>query len=1034
MLANKGVSKVIAFGANYPWLVICLSCLLGVGGFLSMKAAPLDAVPDLSEVQVTVLSEWAGQSPDRVEDQITYPLSSAMLSAPKASRVRSQSSFGLSFVTTIFEPGTDLYWARARTQELLSSLRPDLPVDASIELGPDASGVGWVLMYALVDEKGTLSLADLRSLQDWDIRTALSSVSGVSEVASIGGQIKTYEVTVNPSELRRFNLSMEDIVQAIEESNDARGGGVIEIAAHEHMIRSDAYLESIQDFDKIPLRVTSDGLPITLGMIAETSTVPGERRGLADWNGKGETVGGIIVMRDGENALTVCDAVHERLDVIRRSLPEGVKIEVAYDRSEFINSAVNTLKRNLLEEILIVGCIIALFLGRIRSSFVVCVALPTAIVLSFIPIYFQGFTLNIMSLGGIAVAIGAMVDASIVLLDNVQKKSEDGPLNRKEMIVAMQEVGPTVFFSLLIMSISFLPILFLEGVEGRLFRPLAFTKTYAMLCGAGVAVFLLPALCVLLYKRGTPSHSSYINRALIRWYSPIARRCSRHPYVPIILALIGLGVTVPVALSIQTEFMPPLNEGSLLYMPSAPPGISMTEAGRTLQNMDVALMEIPEVKSVFGKMGRANTATDPSPLGMAETTIALVPRSEWREGLTWNDLVDELDQSVQIPGMPNLWWMPIQTRLEMLNTGIRAPLAVQVFANDPAALEKSALVIESALKGVGESRSVVAERTVGASYVDFDIDRDRAAQLGVRVSSVLNSIDYAIGGKRIGTLLNGRERFPIRARYARDFREDLSTLDDVLVDSQMGPIPISEVSSVVHRSGPSVIRSENAQLQSFVFIDLKAASTFEFVEAGNTILSNLRLPDGVRWSWAGQFEHIRRAKEKLLLVVPICLVMIVLLLYINTGSMLEVSIVLLAIPFSLIGAVWFLHFLGYQWSVATAVGLIALAGLDAETGMVMLLYLKLARRKREEGHGPLNNNELEEAIVEGAAHRIRPKLMTVLTSMLGLLPILWSEGPGADMMKRVAAPMVGGLGSSFLLELCVYPALFALWHRKTEES
>ncbi|MGC6509900.1 MAG: efflux RND transporter permease subunit [Myxococcota bacterium] len=1031
---NRFLNSLIVLAAQNPRLTLIIVALLALAGWQAIQRAPLDAIPDLSEPQVIILSEWAGQSPDLIEDQLSYPLSSAMLAAPKVKSVRAQSSFGLSFVYVIFEEGTDIYWARSRTQELLSTVRPRLPEAANIQLGPDASGVGWVMMYALVDTSGQVGLGELRSLQDWRVQTALSSVSGVAEVAAFGGQVERYEISVNPSQLRAYDLTIGQLKTALSEANQSTGGGVIEQAGHEFMIRGQGYFESLADIQNVPLRIQPDGQVLTVGMVADVQVGPSERRGIAEWNGLGETVGGIVIMRHGENAQQVCANVRAEMARIQTSLPQGVEIELAYDRSEFIGESVDTLQRSLIEELVVVGLIMVVFFGRFRSAVVALVALPVAVLLSFLPIYAHGFTLNIMSLGGVAVAIGAMVDAVIVMLDNIHKKQEEGQTTLSDLIEAMQEVGPSVFVSLLILSVSFLPLLFLEGMEGRLFRPLALTKTYAMLAGALVAVVLIPALSVLLLKNTrhlSDGFSERINGVLEKLYAPIARRCAQKPWEPIILACIGMGLTVTIAGRIDTEFMPPLNEGSILYMPSAPPGISSTAATRILQNMDTAIKAVPEVKHVLGKMGRANTATDPAPLGMAETTIVLKPKSEWRAGMDWDGIIQELDQKLQIPGMPNLWWMPIQTRVEMLSTGIRSPLAIQVFATSPETLQDSALTIEAALKSVSGSRSVFAERTYGGNYLDIDIDRDRAAQWGVRSKHLMDSVQTAIAGTNVGTFWDGRARHAVQLRYARDFRSDQSALGNVWVQSLRGPVPLSEVADVVHREGPSVIRTENAQLQAYVFVDLNERSVQDYVQDANAILEGLQLAEGVNWKWAGQFQHIERVVQRMEIIVPICLIIVLLLVYWNTGSVIEMAMVMLALPFSLIGAVWLMWALDFQWSVASLVGLIALAGLDAETGMVMLLYLKIAIKRWTQDGRLQTRADLDSAIVEGAAHRIRPKLMTVLTSMVGLLPLLWSTGPGADMMKRVAAPMVGGLASSFLLELCVYPALFAMWsHRQ----
>ena len=1027
------IARLIEGSARNPLLTVIVVAAMGLWGFMSLRAAPLDAIPDLSDTQVIVLTDWPGRSPDLVEDQVTYPVSSALMSAPGVSYVRGQSFFGLSFVNVIFEDGTDLYWARSRVLEYLSTVQNDLPADARPTLGPDATGVGWVFMYVLVDETGHHDLADLRALQDWNIRYALQSVPGVAEVAAVGGYDKQYQVQLDPNRMMAHGVTLAQVQAAIRESNRDSGGRTLEIAGHEHMIRGRGYLGSITDIETIPLRVSASGTPLLVRDVAEVSLGPAPRRGLAEWNGEGETVGGIVVMRQGENALTVIERVKERLEAVRAGLPEGVRVEVAYDRSELIEASIDTLTHTLLEEMVVVSLIIFLFLLSVRSALVPILTLPVAVLLAFIPMLEQGLTANIMSLGGIAVAIGAMVDASIILVENIHKRleeHEDDPDRLSVVIRAMQEVGPSIFFSLLVITVSFLPVFTLQATEGRLFKPLAYTKTYSMGFAAVLAVTLTPALAAILIRGRVRREDAHPLSRLLKWlYVPVVRFVVRHRWGVVAAAVIAMILTVPAALRLQSEFMPPLNEGSILYMPSAPPGMSMTEAGNVVQAMDRQLMEIPEVVSVLGKMGRADTATDPAPLGMAETTIVLKPRDQWREGLTWDDLVAELDGKLQYPGMPNIWWMPIQTRTEMLATGIRSPLAVQVFGDDLATIERAAVNIERVLANLPGTRSVFAERATGGFYIDFEIKREEAARYGLRVDHIQAAVQTAIGGSDVTETVEGRRRFSVNVRYAREFRDDPSQFDRILVDTPAGvPVPLTEVASVHFVNGPPMIRSEDGQLTGFVFVDPGSQAISDYVASARAaVAAEVELPAGVRIQWTGQFRYLQRAEERLRVVLPLTLLLVFFLLYLNTRSVTETAIVLLAVPFSLIGAFWLLYWLGFHLSVAVWVGIIALAGLDAETGVIMLLYLRLAEdRAREQGR--LNSMvDLTDAIVEGAAGRVRPKLMTVMTTMLGLAPLLWSTGAGADVMQRIAAPMVGGLVSSFFLELTVYPAIFAIW-------
>jgi Cu(I)/Ag(I) efflux system membrane protein CusA/SilA len=1030
------IARLIAACARNRGLTVLLVAAAALWGVHSARNVPLDAMPDLSDVQVIVFSEWPGRSPDLVEAQVTYPISTTLLSAPGVRFVRGLSFYGLSFVYAIFEDGTDLYWARSRVLEYMSGVQARLPEGVLPVIGPDATGVGWVFEYALVDRSGRLDLADLRALQDWNLRYALASVPGVAEVASLGGFVRQYQVLVDPNRLRSLDVPLGDVVQAVRESNEEAGGQSLELAGTEYVIRGRGYVGSLEDLRRIPLRSGENVAPIYLEDVAELRLGPDARRGLAELDGEGEVVGGIVVMRQGENALRVIDAVKRRLDEIRPGLPEGVEIVPAYDRSELIEGAIGTLTRTLLEEMAIVSLVIFAFLLHLRSALVPILTIPVGVLLAFVPMARQGLTANIMSLGGIAVAIGAMVDASIIVVENIHKRLEEWeregrPGARADVVLrAMQEVGPSLFFALLVITVSFLPIFALGSTEGRLFKPLAFTKTYAMGFAALLSVTLTPAIAALAIRgriRGEEEHP--VNRALIRVYAPLVRRVVRRPGLVVLSALALMAATVPVYLSLGSEFMPPLNEGTILYMPTAPPGMSMTEAGAVLQRMNRELRDFPEVARVFGKIGRAETPTDPAGLEMVETVVTLRPKGEWRPGTTYEGLVQELDQRLRYPGMPNVFWMPIQTRTEMLATGVRSQLGIKVFGDDLAAIEQTAIAVERAVQAVPGARSAVAERLTGGFYLDVRVDRERAARLGLRVRDVNAAVESAVGGMNVSETVEGRQRFPISVRYARDFREDPDALRQVLVATPTGAqVPLGQVAEVAFAMGPPLVRSEAGRLVGLVSVDVAGRPIVDFVaDAKRAVAEQVALPPGMRLEWAGQFEYFERARARLALVLPLTLLLVGVLLYWNTGSAVETGIVLLAVPFSLIGAVWLLWLLDYHLSVAVWVGVIALAGLDAQTGVVMLLYLTIAHRQHARAGRLRDAADLEEAIVEGAARRIRPKLMTVVAMTAGLLPLLWSDGPGADVMKRIAAPMVGGLASSFALELLVYPALFAIW-------
>jgi len=1032
------LENLIAFSAKNWLLTIMLVVVAGMWGYRSLINAPLDAIPDLSDVQVIVFTEWTGRSPDLVEDQITYPLTTTLLAAPEVRFVRGQSFMGLSFVYVIFEDGTDMYWARSRVLEYLNSATPKLPEGVRPTLGPDATGVGWVYQYALVDKSGNQNLADLRSLQDFNLRYALESVEGVAEVASVGGFIKEYQINVDPNQLASYDIPLDKVMEAVRASNNDVGGRVLEVAGHEQFIRGRGYVKSIGDLEKVVIGVGDGGVPIRVTDVASVSLGPALMRGQADLNGEGVTVGGIVVMRYGENALDVIDRVKARIDVLRASLPPGVEIVPVYDRSSLIERAIETLRNTLIEEMLIVSLVIGAFLLHVRSAFVAILTLPIAILLSFIPMSYQGLTANIMSLGGIAVAIGAMVDAAIVIIDNVHKRLQGQTLSgesRTEAIIeAMQEVGPSIFFSLLIITVSFVPVFALEGTEGRLFKPLAYTKTYSMFFAALLSVTLIPALAVLFIKGRIRSDDSWLNSALKAAYLPIVRFAVRWRWPVVIGAVLALAATVPVYRSLGNEFMPPLNEGSILYMPTALPGISISEATRVMQTMDRELMKFPEVERVFGKVGRSTSPTDPAPLSMIETNITLKPEREWREGMTWDKLIGEMDAAMRFPGMPNIWWMPIQTRTEMLATGIRSSLGIKVFGPELRTIEETAVEIEQALledeRTAPYTRSAFAERATGGYFLDFDIDREAASRFGLNVGDVQTVIEAAMGGAAVGETVEGRERYGILVRYAREYRDNIEALERTLVTTANGAqIPITQVADIHFRTGPPMLRNEDGQLVSFVFADVaEEIGIADYVELARAVVADkVDIPSGYRIEWAGQFTYFERAKARLALLVPLTLFLIFFMLYLHRKSLTETLLVMTAIPLSLTGSIWLLAALDYNLSVAVAVGMIAVAGLAVELGLLMMLYLDLAWREQHRAGTIRNRSDLAAVIAQGASQRIRPILMTELTLLLSLTPILFSTGSGADVMKRIAAPMVGGAMSALVLVLIVFPALFAFW-------
>tara|TARA_B100000315_G_scaffold259397_1_gene315278 strand:- start:4472 stop:7651 length:3180 start_codon:yes stop_codon:yes gene_type:complete len=1040
-ILKKGlIEGLIAYCARNRLLTLLTIAAAAIFGYKALLNTPLDAIPDLSDVQVIIYTEWQGRSPDLVEDQITYPLSATLLSAPNVQSVRGQSYMGLSFIYVIFEDGTDMYWARSRVLEYLNSAQGKLPDGVVPTLGPDATGVGWVLQYALVDKSGNNDLADLRGLQDFTLRYWLEAVEGVAEVASVGGFVKEYQIQLDPNKLAGYGIPLHKVAHAVRRSNNDVGGRVLEIAGHEQFIRGRGYIQSKQDIEEIAITVGKNGIPVLVRDLAVVSLGPAMRRGLAELDGEGEAVGGTVVMRYGENALDVIERIKQRLEEALPALPEGVEIIIVYDRSDLINKAIETLKNTLLEEMLIVSLIIAVFLLHFRSVLIAILTLPMAILLSFIPMSEQNLTANIMSLGGIAVAIGAMVDASIVMIENIHKRleawEESGrPGSRNDVIIgAMQEVGPSIFFSLLIITVSFLPVFAMEGTEGRLFKPLAFTKTYSMGFAAVLAVTFTPALAALLIRGKIRGDKSPLNRWLVAAYMPVVRLAVRLRWWVLGAAFGALAATVPVFLELGNEFMPPLNEGSILYMPTAIPGISITEAGKVLHAMDKELKSFPEVERVFGKIGRSTSPTDPAPLSMVESVITLKPESEWRENVTWDSLIAEMDQQLRYPGMPNVWWMPIQTRTEMLATGIRSTLGIKVFGNDLKTVEDSGVSIEHALqkdpRTAPYTRSAFAERISGGYFLDFDINRKKIARYGLTVADVEEVIMAAVGGMTVSETVEGRERYAINLRYARDFRDDPQALKRVLIATPTGAqIPLAQLAELNFLTGPPMLRNENGQLVGYVFVDVSdKIGIADYVKrAREVIAEKANIPTGYRLEWAGQFKYFERARAKLKVVVPLTLFIVFFMLFLNRQSVMESLLILLAVPFSLIGSVWLLYLLDYNLSVAVWVGMIALAGLDAEMGVLMMLYLGLTYSQHQGKGGVNSRQDLMVVIAEGAGQRIRPMLMTGLASLLGLAPIMWGSSTGSDVMKRIAAPMVGGITSALITVLVLFPAVFAIW-------
>ena len=1035
------IERIIQWSADNKFLVYLATFFAIAWGVWAVYNTPLDAIPDLSDVQVIVYAEWPERSPTLVEDQVTYPIVTTLLSAPRAKVVRGYSFFGYSFVYVIFEDGTDIYWARSRVLEYMQGVLGKLPEGVTPQLGPDATGVGWAFEYALVDRSGGHDLSQLRTLQDWYVRYWLASVPGVAEVAPVGGYVKQYQVVIDPNTLLAYNLPLSHVIEAIRRSNNDTGGRVVEFTGREYMVRGLGYIQNVSDVEMVPVGTNERGTPIYVRDIGRVHLGPDIRRGVAELNGEGDVVGGIVVVRYGVNALAVIERVKEKIEQIKKSLPEGVELVPVYDRSELILRSIDNLKEKLLEEMVIVSLVCIVFLFHFRSALVIIITLPIAILLSLVSMYYIGLNSNIMSLGGIAIAIGAMVDAAIIMVENAHKHLEvweaEGKVGSRSGIIleAAKEVGRSIFFALLVITISFLPVFTLEAQEGRLFKPLAYTKTFAMFFAAVLAITLGPCLMVLLIRgKIAPEHKNPVSRFLIWAYQPFVHLVLKYRKTTLVLALLAMASTVPVFMKLGSEFMPPLYEGTLLYMPTGLPGMSITQVQQVMQVQDKILLRFPEVESVFGKAGRSTSPTDPAPLEMIETTVVLKPESEWRPGMTPEKLINEMDQALKIPGVSNAWTMPIRARIDMLTTGIRTNVGIKVLGPDLNQIQPIGEQIEQVLKDVPGTRNIYAERVVDGYYLDFKIDRQQAARYGLTISDVEEVIETAIGGRNVTTTIEGRERFPVNVRYFRELRDEPQNLERVLVPTPTGAlVPLTQLARIYFSTGPTLIRSEGAELVGYVYVDVAGRDLGGYVnEAKQVVEENVQLPSGYRLVWSGQYEYLLRAKERLKYVIPLTLFIIFVLLYMSTHSVTKVFIVFLAVPFSLIGAFWLIYLLGYNLSIAVAVGLIALAGVDAETGVVMLLYLDLASHKWKDKGRIKSEKDLEEAVIEGAVKRVRPKMMTVLAILMGLLPIMWGTGAGSDVMKRIAAPMVGGVVTSFILELLIYPVIFTIWKWRWE--
>ncbi len=1026
------LERIIEGSIKNRFLIVLLTLLVGSVGAYALFRTPVDAIPDLSDIQVIIHTEYPGQAPQIVEDQVTYPLTTAMLAVPFAKAVRGYSFFGSSFVYIIFEDGTDLYWARSRVLEYLNYVSGRLPSGVTPALGPDATGVGWVFEYVL-NSDNRHDLQQLRSIQDWFLRYELMSVPGVAEVASVGGYVKQYQVEVDPNKLLAYNVPLSKVRTALQRSNSDVGGRLIEMGETEFMVRGLGYIQSIEDVENTPVGVDENGTPILIRNIAHVHLGPELRRGLIDWNGEGETVGGIVVMRYGENALKTIDAVKEKLEELKKGLPEGVTIQTAYDRSSLIKRAIANLKDKLLEESIIVALVIMLFLLHVRSAFVIIVTLPLGILIAFLVMYVQGLNANIMSLSGIAIAIGAMVDAAIVMVENTHKHLERyaGKKDHWRIVVdAAKEVGPALFYSLLIITLSFLPVFTLQAQEGHLFKPLAFTKTYAMAAAALLSITIVPIL-MGYFVRGKilPEKKNPLSRLLIGAYRPVIQSVLHFRWLTISAALIILGATVYPLGKLGSEFMPPLNEGDLLYMPTTDPGISITKAKELLQQTDKIIKSFPEVEHVMGKAGRAATATDPAPLSMLETIITLKPKNEWREEMTTDQLIRELDDAINFPGLTNAWTMPIKTRIDMLSTGIKTPVGIKIMGPNLMVLSDLSQQVAAVVQTIPGTLSAFPDKTVGGNFLDYKINREEAARHGLTVGDIQDVIMSAIGGMNITQVVEGLERYPVNVRYSRELRDNLPALNRVLIPTPTGAqIPLSYVAEFSIVKGPPMIKSENARKTSWVYVDIRDIDVGTYVSQARTAINEqVTFPEGYSVVWSGQYEYIERARQRLQLVVPITLLIILMLLYLNFRSVAESLIVMLSLSFSLVGGIWLLYVLDYHFSVAVGVGFIALAGVAAETGVIMLVYLNQAYREKR-AQGQMNSSkDLYDAIIIGAVDRVRPKMMTAITIMAGLLPILWGTGTGSEVMKRIVAPMVGGMISSTILTLIVIPVIYYLW-------
>ncbi|MCI4625798.1 MAG: CusA/CzcA family heavy metal efflux RND transporter [Candidatus Magnetoovum sp. WYHC-5] len=1033
------VERLIEYSAKNRFIIFIFVLLFTVWGVWALRNVPLDAIPDLSDVQVILVSDWPGRSPDLVESQITYPIASSLLSAPKVKVVRGFSYFGISYVYVVFEDNTDIYWARTRVLEYLSKIKGKIPDEVKPVLGPDATGVGWVYQYALVDKGGRYNISELRSLQDWYLKYALEEVKGVAEVASAGGHVKEYQIRVDPNKLHAYGLDVMGIMEAVRANNRDVGGRVVEYNGREFMVRGQGYIRNIQDIENIVVSTNTSGSPLVLKDIAVINEGPQMRRGTLDLNGEGEVVGGIIVMRYGENALNVINGVKKKIADLKKTLPKGVDIVTAYDRSDLIYRAIDTLKQTLIEESIIVTILCIIFLFHFRSVLVAIITLPIAVLMSFIIFNYLGLTANIMSLSGIAIAIGEMVDAAIVMIENAHKHIEHNPeLDRTEAIInAAKQVGSPLFFSLLVIAVSFIPVFTLEAQEGRLFKPLAFTKTFAMFFASFLSITLVPALMVIFIKgKIVPEDKNPISRILIFLYKPIVKFALRFRIFIILLAIASIAFSWPIFKRLGSEFMPALNEGIILYMPTTLPGISAQQASDSVQRQDMIIKKnIPEVDVVLGKAGRAETATDPAPFSMVETVIVLKPEDKWRPGMTWQKLVDEMDSMVKVPGWVNSWTMPIKARIDMLATGIKTPLGIKIFGADPQVLQKIGADIENLLKGVKGVRSVYAERTDGGYYIDIIPDRLKLARYGLNIEDVNTIIESSIGGMPITMTVEGRARYPVTVRYKRALHSDVEYLKSVLVPLKgmgVGHVPLGEIAHIGLRQGPDMLKEEDGMLTSYVYVDIGAGYDIgRVVEKVRPIVDEkISLPEGYRLLWSGQYEYMERAKKKLMLVVPLTLILIFILLYMSFHSFIETTIVLLSVPFALTGGLIYVYLQGYNMSVAVWVGFIALAGVASETGVVMIVYLNEVYEKRKQEGKLKTYTDLYDAVIEGAVQRLRPKIMTVGSTVAGLFPIMWSSGTGSEVMKRIAAPMIGGMVTSTVLTLIIIPVIYVMWKKR----